>query len=84
MVWEHLPEKVHSFIDTLIFPSNDQIYKHYIIIGSKFLSCNLDFVTEVYVKSTNIHQYVDNFTCHPKKYKKLAFLSVPPYLEKDL
>ena len=31
--------------------------------------CRIYFVTEVYVKSTNIHQYVEYSSCHPKSCK---------------
>ena len=73
MVWDHSLESLHSFIDAL--NSFHPTIKFTYTISSKevnFLdvtvtkSNNLDFVTEVYVKSTNIHQYVEYSSCHPK------------------
>ena len=73
MVWDHSLESLHSFIDALssFHPSIKFTYS----ISTKkvnFLdvtvskSENLDFVTDVYVKSTNVHQYVEYSSCHPK------------------
>ena len=76
MVWDHSLESLHSFIDAL--NSFHPTIKFTYTISSKevnFLdvtvtkSDNLDFVTEVYVKSTNIHQYVEYSSCHPKSCK---------------
>ena len=76
MVWDHSLESLHSFIDAL--KSFHPTIKFTYTISSKevnFLdvtvtkSDNLDFVTEVYVKSTNIHQYVEFSSCHPKSCK---------------
>ena len=76
MVWNHSLESLHSFIDALnsFHPS---IKFTYTISSEKvnFLdvtvskSDDLCFVTEVYVKSTNIHQYVEYSSCHPKSCK---------------
>ena len=76
MVWDHSLESLHSFIDALnsFHPS---IKFTYTISTKKvnFLdvtvskSENLDFVTDVYVKSTNVHQYVEYSSCHPKSCK---------------
>ena len=76
MVWNHSLESLHSFIDALnsFHPS---IKFTYTISSEKvnFLdvtvskSDDLGFVTEVYVKSTNIHQYVEYSSCHPKSCK---------------
>ena len=66
MVWDHSLESLHSFIDALssFHPSIKFTY----IISTKtvnFLdvtvskSENLEFVTNVYEKSTNVHQYVE-------------------------
>ena len=76
MVWDHSLESLHSFIDGLnsFHPSIKFTYS----ISTKkvnFLgvavskSENLDFVTDVYVKSTNVHQYVEYSSCHPKSCK---------------
>ena len=76
MVWDHSLESLHSFIDALnsFHPSIKFTYS----ISTKkvnFLgvtvskSENLDFVTDVYVKSTNVHQYVEYSSCHPKSCK---------------
>ena len=74
MVWNHSLEILHSFTDALnsFHPS---IKFTYTISSEKvnFLdvtvskSDDLGFVTEVYmyVKSTNIHQYVEYSSCHP-------------------
>ena len=76
MVWDHSLESLHSFIDAL--DSFHPTIKFTYTISSKevnFLdvtvtkSDNLDFVTEVYVKSTNIYQYVEYSSCHPKPCK---------------
>ena len=76
MVWDHSLESLHSFIDAL--NSFHPTIKFTYTISSKevnFLdvtvtkSDNLDFITEVYVKSTNIHQYVEYSSCHPKACK---------------
>ena len=76
MVWDHSLDSLHSFIDAL--NSFHPTIKFTYTISSKevnFLdvtvtkSDNLDFVTEVYVKSTNIHQYVEYSSCHPKSCK---------------
>ena len=76
MVWDHSLENLHCFVDALnsFHPS---IKFTYTISSEKvnFLdvtvskSDNLDFVTEVYVKPTNIHQYVEYSSCHPKSCK---------------
>ena len=76
MVWDHSLASLHSFIDAInsFYPAIKFTYT----ISSKevnFLdvtvtkSDNLDFVTEVYLKSTNIHQYVEYSSCHPKSCK---------------
>ena len=76
MVWDHSIESLHSFIDALnsFHPSIKFTYN----ISTKtvnFLdvtvskSENLEFVTNVYVKSTNVHQYVEYSSCHPKSCK---------------
>ena len=76
MVWDHSLESLHSFIDALnsFHPSIKFTYS----ISTKkvnFLdvtvskSENLDFVTDVYVKSTNVHQYVEYSSCHPESCK---------------
>ena len=76
MVLDHSLESLHSFIDAL--NSFHPTIKFTYTISSKevnFLdvtvtkSDNLDFVTEVYVKSTNIHQSVEYSSCHPKSCK---------------
>ena len=76
MVWDHSLESLHSFIDALnsFHPSIKFTYSistkkvNFLdVIVSK--SENLDFVTDVYVKSTNVHQYVEYSSCHPKSYK---------------
>ena len=77
MIWDHSLESLHSFIDALssFHPSIKFTYS----ISTKkinFLdvtvskSENLDFVTDVYVKSTNVHQYVEYSSCHPKSCKQ--------------
>ena len=76
MVWDHSLESLHSFIDALnsFHPS---IKFTYSISTQKvnFLDVtvskaeNLDFVTDVYVKSTNVHQYFEYSSCHPKSCK---------------
>ena len=76
MVWDHSLESLHCFVDALnsFHPS---IKFTYTVSSEKvnFLdvtvskSNNLDFVTEVYVKPTNIHQYVEYSSCHPKSCK---------------
>ena len=76
MIWDHSLESLHSFIDSLnsFHPSIKFTYS----ISTKnvnFLdvtvskSENLDFVTDVYVKSTNVHQYVEYSSCHLKSCK---------------
>ena len=76
IVWDHSLESLHSFIDAL--NSFHPTIKFTYTISSKevnFLdvtvtkSDNLHFITEVYVKSTNIHQYVEYSSCHPKACK---------------
>ena len=73
MVWDHSIESLHSFIAALnsFHPSIKFTYN----IPTKnvnFLdvtiskSENLEFVTNIYVKSTNVHQYVEYSSCHPK------------------
>ena len=73
MVWDHSLESLHSFIDALnsFHPSIKFIYSNSTkkvnfldVTVSK--SENLDFVTDVYWNSTNVHQYVDYSSCHPK------------------
>ena len=63
----------HSFIDA--FNSFHPSIKFTYNISTKtvnFLdvtvskSENLEFLTNVYVKSTNVHQYVEYSSCHPK------------------
>ena len=77
MVWDHSIESLYSFIDALnsFHPSIKFTYN----ISTKTLnfldvtvskSKNLEFVTNVYVKSTNVHQYVEYSSCHPKSCKK--------------
>ena len=64
---------LHCFVDALNF-FHPSIKFTYTILSEKvnFLdvtvskSDNLDFVTEAYVKSTNIHQYVEYSSCHTK------------------
>ena len=76
MVWDHSLESLHSFIDALnsFHPSIKFTYS----ISTKkinFLdvtvskSENLDFITDVYLKSKNVHQYVEYSSCHPKSCK---------------
>ena len=76
MVWDPSLESLHSSIDALnsFRPSIKFTYS----ISTKkinFLdvtvskSENLDFIKDVYVKSTNVHQYVEYSTCHPKSCK---------------
>ena len=76
MVWDHSIESLHSFIDALnsFHPSIKFTYN----ISTKtvnFLdvtvskSENLEFVTNVYVKSTNVHKYVEYSSCHHKSCK---------------
>ena len=76
MVWDHSLESLHSFIDALnsFHPSIKFTYS----ISTKkvnFLNVTvskseiLDFITDVYVKSTNVHQYVEYSSCHPKSCK---------------
>ena len=65
MVWDHSLESLHSFIDALNF-FHPSIKFTYSISTKKvnFLhvtvskSESLDFVTDVYVKSKNVQQYV--------------------------
>ena len=78
VVWDHSIESLHSFIDALnsFHPSIKFTYN----ISTKtvnFLdvtvskSVNLEFVTNAYVKSTNVHQYVEYSSCHPKSCKNV-------------
>ena len=76
MLWDHSLESLHSFIEALN-SIHSSIKFTYSIFTKKinFLdvtvskSENLDFVTDVYVKSTNVHQYVEYSSCHPKSCK---------------
>ena len=76
MVWDHSIESLHSFIDALnsFHPPIKFTYN----ISTKTVNCleisdskfeNLEFVTNVYVKSTNVRQYVEYSSCHPKSCK---------------
>ena len=78
MVWDHSLESLHSCIDVLnsFHPSIKFTYSistkkvnFLVVTVSKFK--NLDFVTDVYVKSTNVHQYVEYSSCHPKSCKNV-------------
>ena len=75
MVWDHSLENLHSFIDALNSLSYNQFTYTISSKAVNFLdvtvtkSDNLDFITEVYVKSKNIHQYVEYSSCHPKACK---------------
>ena len=76
MVWDHSIKSLHSFIDAhnSFHPSIKFTYNistknvNFLdVTVSKFK--DLEFVTNVYVKSTNVHQYVEYSSCHPKSHK---------------
>lgn len=76
MVWDHSLESLHSFIDALNsfhpsikFTCNISTKKVNFLDVTVSKSENLNFVTDVYVKCTNVHQYVEYSSCHPKSCK---------------
>ena len=76
MVWDHSLESLHSFIDALnSFHPSIKITCSISTKKVNFLdvtvskSENLDFVTDVYVKSTIVHQYVEYSSCRPTSFK---------------
>lgn len=76
MIWDHSLESLHSFIDALNsfhpsikFTYNISPQKVSFLDVTVSKSENLDLATDVYVKSTNVHQYVEYSSCHPKSCK---------------
>ena len=64
---------MHTFIDALNsfhpsikFTCNISNEKVNFLDVTVSKSENLNFVTDLYVKCTNVHQYVEYFSCHPK------------------
>ena len=75
-VWDHSLESLHCFIDALNsfhpsikFTCSISTKKVNFLVITVSRSENLDFVTDVYVKSTNVHQYVEYSSCPPKSCK---------------
>lgn len=76
MIWDHSLEDLHEFIDSLnSFHPNIKFTCTISQESVSFLDAviskgeNLDIITNVYVKETNNHQYLDYTSCHPKKCK---------------
>lgn len=76
MIWDGSLNDLKTFIDDLnAFHPNIQ-YTHIISENSVFFldvinqkGINLDVVTDVFVKKTNDHQYLDYSSCHSKSSK---------------
>ena len=77
MVWDHSIESLHSFIDALNsfhssikFTYNISTKTVNFLDVTVFKSENLEFLLLMYMyKSTNVHQYVEYSSCHPKSCK---------------
>ena len=76
MIWDHSLNELHSFIDTINNLHPCIKFTHTISQKSvTFLDVkvskeeSLDICTDVFEKETNIHQYLDYTSCHPKKCK---------------
>ena len=76
MVCDQSLESLHTFIDALNsfhpsikFTCNISTEKVNFLDVTVSKSENFNFVTDLYVKCTNVHQYVEYFSCHPKSCK---------------
>lgn len=76
MIWDHSLEDLHAFIDSLnSFHPNIKFTCTISQESVSFLDVvvskaeNLNIKTNVYVKDTNNHQYLDYTSCHPKRCK---------------
>ena len=76
MVWDQSLESLHTFIDALNsfhpsikFTCNISTEKVNFLDVTVSKSENFNFVTDLYVKCTNVHQYVEYSSCHPKSCK---------------
>ena len=76
MVWGQSLESLHTFIDALNsfhpsikFTCNISTEKVNILDVTVSKSENFNFVTDLYVKCTNVRQHVEYSSCHPKSCK---------------
>ena len=99
-MWEHgeeslkmLLEKINKFHPTIKFAA-DWSYSSVNFLDVKVIMKDGKIITDLYVKPTDTHQYLDSSSCHPYHCKKVSLTAklfaliesvlMMPFLIKDI